>query len=143
MSLVDVTRATADDGPAWDGFVRDHADATVFHRADWTRAVVDAYRHRDESLIARHDGVVVGVLPLVAVKIPLLGTRLLSAGFAVGGGPLAAHEDARMALLAAAEMRCVILPSCRLEVRSDVGGRRDWERHEGRHAGFPACADRR
>lgn len=75
---------------AWDAFVADHPQGGWFHRAGWRRVVSKAYGHQTPYLVARQGRDVRGVLPLVHVRSPLFGRALISTGFGVHGGILAA-----------------------------------------------------
>jgi FemAB-related protein (PEP-CTERM system-associated) len=86
----------------WDAFVDAHPEATLFHRAGWRRVVRRTYRHPCPYLVARDGDDVRGVLPLVEVASPLFGRALISTGFFVYGGILAADDAARTALADAA-----------------------------------------
>jgi FemAB-related protein (PEP-CTERM system-associated) len=81
-----------------DAFVRAQPDATPFHLTAWSRAVAGGCGQASHYLVAEADGVVVGVLPLTAVRSKLFGNALASSGFAVGGGILA-QSDAVAAML--------------------------------------------
>lgn len=90
----------ADDARVVD-FVRDHA-ASPFHLPAWGRAVANACRQQDRSLIAERGERVVGVLPLTLIGSPLFGRALVSAGFAVDGGVVADRAEVSRELLDAA-----------------------------------------
>ncbi|MDR3439946.1 FemAB family XrtA/PEP-CTERM system-associated protein [Telmatospirillum sp.] len=84
---------------AWDRFVLEECpEATFFHRVGWRRVVEGAYRRPCPYLYAERDGQIVGVLPLVHVKSPLFGNRLISTGFTIGGGVAALDDEAHAAL---------------------------------------------
>ena len=80
----------ADDERAWDEFVAAHPQATFFHRAGWRRVIGQTYGHGTPFLLARDEGGIRGVLPLVHVRSRLFGDALISTGFCVQGGILAA-----------------------------------------------------
>lgn len=84
---------------AWDRFVLEECpEATFFHRVGWKRVVEGAYRRPCHYLYGERDGQIVGVLPLVHVKSPLFGNRLISTGFAIGGGAAALDTETHAAL---------------------------------------------
>jgi FemAB-related protein (PEP-CTERM system-associated) len=84
--------------PAWDAFVAEHPEGGWFHRAGWRRVVTRAYGHRTPYLLARRGSEVRGILPLVHVRSPLFGQALISTGFGVHGGILAADTEAAVRL---------------------------------------------
>lgn len=84
---------------AWDRFVlHDCPEATFFHRSGWKGVVEKAFSQKAHFLLAERDGAICGVLPLIHMKSPLFGNRLVSLSFTVGGGVAAMDDDARAAL---------------------------------------------
>lgn len=83
---------------AWDRFVRDTPEATMFHLAPWERVIREAFGHSTHYALAEQDGAVVGVLPLARMRTRLFGDALVSTPFCVYGGPVAATPDACAAL---------------------------------------------
>jgi FemAB-related protein (PEP-CTERM system-associated) len=73
----------------WYAYVARHANATIFHEPTWCRAVEHVFGHRGHHLLARRDGDVVGVLPLVEVRSLLAGRLLVSVPYGTYGGILA------------------------------------------------------
>ena len=123
-------------------FVRAAADATPFHLPAWSQAVAEATGQAAHYLIAEHGEAIAGVLPLTAIRSRLFGNALVSAGFAVGGGILAADPAvadrlARAAVDLAGTSAC---PSIELRGGPVPDG---WDRVDGAHAGFirPLAAD--
>ncbi|HVQ08305.1 MAG TPA: FemAB family XrtA/PEP-CTERM system-associated protein [Allosphingosinicella sp.] len=95
-------RAAPLDDPRLEAFVRGQAGATPFHLPQWSRAVEQGTGQRAHYLIAERDGAVRGVLPLTEIRSRLFGSALVSAGFATGGGALAADEGSAATLADAA-----------------------------------------
>jgi FemAB-related protein (PEP-CTERM system-associated) len=84
---------------AWDRFVlAECPEAGFFHRSGWRDVIEGVYRQRCHYLYAERDGRIVGVLPLVHVRSPLFGDRLISTAFTIGGGTAVLDEEARAAL---------------------------------------------
>jgi FemAB-related protein (PEP-CTERM system-associated) len=136
MSLA-IERLDDHEGDAgWDVFVDAHPDATLFHRAGWRRVVRAAYGHRSHYLLARDGDDVRGVLPLVEVASPLFGRALISTGFFVYGGILAADEDARTALADAATRLGAERRVDYVELRSERPLVADWPTKSGVYATF-------
>lgn len=70
-------------------FVAATAGATPFHLPSWSRAVEEGSGQRAHYLVAEGaSGIIVGVLPLTAMRSPLFGRALVSTGFGVDGGVL-------------------------------------------------------
>lgn len=98
-----VRRARGDDAAGIAAFLAGRADATPFHRPEWIAATARATRQNAHYLIAEQaDGAIAGVLPLTALRSPLFGSALVSAGFGTDGGILAGVPDAVPALATAA-----------------------------------------
>ena len=133
----EVREATAADTAAITAFVTAHPDATPFHLPAWSQAVAKGCGQRAHTLVAERDGAIVGVLPLTAMRSPLFGRALVSAGFAVDGGVLGEGDFALAAIALARRLGC---PS--IELR---GGALpdDWIRDDSTYLGFarPLSAD--
>jgi FemAB-related protein (PEP-CTERM system-associated) len=127
--------------PAWDAFVQSDPQATFFHRAGWKRVVEKSFGHDCHFIYARRGGAVVGVLPLVHVRSRLFGHSLVSTGFTVGGGPVAADEEARIALDEQAAALADRLDVDYLEYRSRTPVHGDWARKSGLYVGFRRAID--
>ena len=80
--------ATELDQKAWDSYVWNHPDAVAYHQFAWGRAVKNAYGFDPTYLIAEDAGRVVGVLPLVLMKVPFLGKKYVSLPYCDLGGVL-------------------------------------------------------
>lgn len=87
---------------AWDAYVREHQDGTLFHTIAWRDAVKHAFDHEDFYLVAERGGRIVGVCPLFLVASRFVGRMLVSVPYGVGGGILADDHDAVIQLFAAA-----------------------------------------
>jgi FemAB-related protein (PEP-CTERM system-associated) len=125
------------DEPAWDEFVRVHDRGTFFHRCGWHRVLARAYGQATPFLLARTSRDIRGVLPLVYRRSRLFGDALISTGFCVQGGILAADAEAHAALAEAAAELGRRLNVAYVELRD--GGGIDlpgWTTREGVYAGF-------
>ena len=131
------------DLPGWDGFVRRHPRATLYHLACWKTIIERTYGHRTHFLVALRNqdetrtprprqnqgthplssdtaegiGSVAGVLPLVHLKHVLFGNSLISLPFFDLGGVLAEDEEAERALLSEAVRLGVRLKAEQIELR--------------------------
>ncbi len=116
--------------PAFDAFVRAHPDGTPFHLTAWRDLVAGSFGHRPEYLVAEEGGLLCGVLPLFALRSPLLGRAYVSVPYGVYGGILAAGPAEESALLAAACRRADAADARYLELRNLRVGRSDLPRSE-------------
>jgi FemAB-related protein (PEP-CTERM system-associated) len=131
-----VDRAASSDRGAWSAFAETREEATLFHDWRWSTAVCEAFGFDDCSLIARRGGEIVGVLPLVLVKSMFFGSTLISTAFSVGGGVLAADEDAVRALGQAAQDLAGRHGVSIVEIRSDHPALGDWRAKSDAHLYF-------
>ena len=133
---VEIALAGDEDRNAWDRFVSAAPGAEPFHLSGWGEAVRAAYAYEPVYVMARRGANIVGVMPLIDVRSPLLGRSLISTAFSVGGGPLAETQETKIQLATAAarigEERSVQY----VELRSPTAGLDDWVTKSGRYAGF-------
>ncbi|GAB6054310.1 FemAB family PEP-CTERM system-associated protein [Magnetospira thiophila] len=121
----------------WDAFVESCPEATFFHKAGWKRVIEDSFRQRGHFLYAeKEDGEIGGVLPLVNVKSPLFGNRLVSNAFCVDGSPAVIDEEARKVLDEAAVALLNSVSADYIEYRNPQVERPGWQRKEGLYATF-------
>lgn len=90
--------ATLSDQRAWDNYVWDHPDAVAYHQFAWGQAVKNAYGFDPAYLIAVQGAEIIGVLPLIRLKVPLRGSCLVSLPYCDLGGVLADYESIAEAL---------------------------------------------
>lgn len=118
------------------GFLASRPEALPFHLPEWSEAVERGCGQRAHYLVvARADGRIRGVLPLTQIRSLAFGSALVSAGFGVGGGILAADERSAAGLAQAGWDLARDLACPRLELR---GGPLPppFIRCEGTYAGF-------
>lgn len=90
------------DGTEWDAFVARQPAANLGHAFAWRKIVSSAYGKEPLYLMAREKGAVTGILPLVHLRGPLTGNRLVSLPYLDQAGLLATTPGAREALWGAA-----------------------------------------
>ena len=86
----------------WDNFVIAQPEASPYHLFAWGKAIEQAYGHRQYYLMARQDGEVVGVLPLVHLQLPLIINELVALPFCDVGNCLCKNGEVQDKLLAEA-----------------------------------------
>ena len=118
-----------------ENFIAGAKEAEPFHRPAWSIGVERGCRQRSHYLLSEGRGAVEGVLPLTETRSLLFGSALVSTGFGVGGGILAASEAAASALAEAAWTLAGRLGCATVELR---GGRLPvgWQHRGGVYAGF-------
>jgi FemAB-related protein (PEP-CTERM system-associated) len=109
--------------------------ASLFQRPAWLAAVAAGTGQRALGLVTERLGTLTGWLPLTEVRSALFGKVLVSSGFAVGGGIVAASETAAATLAEAAQAHVVRGGFAAIELR---GGPipAGWETYSDRHCGF-------
>lgn len=112
-----VRASTPEDDPVRDRLVLAHPHGTFFHLAGWRRAVERAFGHAPRDLVALRGDEIVGVLPLMRCRGPLGRGHLISIPYAVYGGPVAADDAVRRALVDAGRELAVSEGVGRLELR--------------------------
>jgi FemAB-related protein (PEP-CTERM system-associated) len=131
-----MTRSTEDlkicvledaDKSRWDTFVLAHDDATFFHRAGWADVIQSSFGHKTHYVYVERAGDIIGILPLVHIKIRLFGNRLVSTSFCVQGVPLTTDPNANLVLDAHAEALADKLGVDFLEYRNAKVTKPDWE----------------
>lgn len=108
---------------------------TPFHRPAWLRAVERGTGQLATGLVAEKSGQIVGWLPLTEVHSPFFGRALVSSGFAVGGGVLAANDRSALSLCRHAEELAARRSCTTIELRG--GALPDgWDITTDSHCGF-------
>lgn len=120
MPAYKIKYADDSDRELWDGYVRKHPDASLYHLFGWRDVINGTYGHAtyylmvmacDEAVDAApqfaegwsHSAEsIVGVLPLVHLKHVIFGNELVSLPFLDSGGILASCRDAEQILLSEA-----------------------------------------
>lgn len=99
---VTIVHAESDNAQRWDGFVLAQPSAGFFHRFGWKTVIEESFAQPCHFLLAERNLAVTGVFPLVQVRSPIFGNRLVSTGWCVGGGVVAEDDESAAALYEAA-----------------------------------------
>ncbi len=94
-----IRQAKNEDEAVWDRFVLSRTDAAPYHLFAWKKAIESAYGHKCYYLLAEDDKEVVGVLPIVHLKLPLVLSKLVALPYCDVGGILCQNEDVQDRLL--------------------------------------------
>ena len=111
----------ARDRDRWEEFADQHPQASAFHTPGWCEVLQENFGYRSHHLVAIDDRGLCGVMPLLSVRSPVTGTRLLSTPFATYGGPLGASDEATAALVASSRAKATALRVGHLELRFSAG----------------------
>lgn len=108
-----------------------------FHRPAWLRAVERGTGQRALGLVAEKGGTITGWLPLTEAHSPFFGRALVSSGFAVGGGALAATLSTAHRLGRAAEELAARHACASIELRGGAA-LKGWTVRADSHCNFSA-----
>ena len=103
----------------WDSYVRQHPQASLYHRFRWKHTFEQSHRLSGYYIAAMSDKKqIVGVLPCFLLDSRLFGRFLVSVPYVNYGGPLADNEKVEIALLDFAQSLALDLSVDHLEIRS-------------------------
>jgi hypothetical protein len=81
-------------------FLRENSEATIFHYPEWSRVIQETYDHQCDYWVARADQRIVGVFPVVTMRRPLLGAKVVATPYQFHSGlPLATNRDIQIRLV--------------------------------------------
>ncbi len=96
--MIQIRIANLEDKASWDDYVLHHPLGLAYHLFGWGEAVKEAYGFDPCYLLAEEEGEIVGILPMVDFKVPLLGRSLVSLPYCDIGGCLADNDELALAL---------------------------------------------
>lgn len=106
----------------WSTFVGSHPEATVYHLPEWSEILSGAYRFAPRHLaVEGEQGELRGILPMMSRRGPVSGRNMRSLPAIEIGGPLAANDAARTALLVEA-CKQARATGCSMLIDSTCGG---------------------
>lgn len=126
-SELSVQRLYADESTLWDRYVQQHRGHSPYHLSSWLAAIAQTYSHDVYYFAAKQGAEIVGVLPLVNIRIPVKGSSLCSLPFCDVGGVLADNEEIKIFLEErATELKLTLKANSieyreRAEVQGDIG----------------------
>ena len=85
-SIVRIKLLSSGDEHAWDRYVTQHPDATVYHRVAWKSIIENSMGYPGSYLMAYDNDIVVGIYPLFIISTRLFGTMGVSLPFVNYGG---------------------------------------------------------
>ncbi len=100
MDEVQVTELEPSEEQKWDAFVVGHVHSNLYHTLVWRNLIQDVFGHHPIYLLSKRRGVITGGLPLFHVKVPFIGSKLISLPYDIGsGGALTDDEESAQALI--------------------------------------------
>jgi len=102
---MNIRLAQSSDRTAWDAYVMQHQEGTLFHLIAWKNVIEKSFGHKSYYLMAMEkdekmqDARIAGILPLFRIKSFIFGDYLVSVPFAELGGPVADNEKVCKSLL--------------------------------------------
>ncbi|GAW95523.1 MULTISPECIES: FemAB family XrtA/PEP-CTERM system-associated protein [Colwellia] len=97
-SKLAITTITASESILWDQYVQQHKGHSPYHLFAYLTAIETAYAHQVYYFVAKKNSKIVGVLPLVNIRIPFKGSSLCSLPFCDVGGCLADDNEIKKLL---------------------------------------------
>jgi serine/alanine adding enzyme len=96
--MIEVRQLENGEEKAWDHYVYRCSESSHCHLSGWRRAIACSYGHRSYYLWAHENGVVRGILPLVAMRNCFFRRSLVSMPFLDDGGICADNDQIRSRL---------------------------------------------
>jgi hypothetical protein len=91
---VEVRRLEAGDRPALAAFLAAEGEATAFHRPEWHEVIRATYGHECDYWVAFCGSEIAGVFPVVHVRAPLLGAKMVAMAYQMySGAPIGRPES--------------------------------------------------
>ncbi|MCU7904533.1 MAG: FemAB family PEP-CTERM system-associated protein [Candidatus Thiodiazotropha sp. (ex Epidulcina cf. delphinae)] len=115
---MEIKVANDDEWEIWDEFIINRAESSPYLLFCWKKALEKAYGHQTYYLLALENKKMVGALPLALIKIPFLGSSLVSLPFCDYGGVVSGESRVRDLLLDEAVRLGNELNANRVEIRS-------------------------
>ncbi len=116
-AALEIRPGTPADDLERDLFVRAQPRGTFFHLSGWRKVVESVMGHEPADWIARRDGAIVGVLPLMRAPKLVTHGALISMPYAVYGGAIGVEPAIEHALIRAALQQAERSRAGRLELR--------------------------
>ncbi|MCK5666418.1 MAG: hypothetical protein KAI17_23165, partial [Thiotrichaceae bacterium] len=92
--------ATDNDEEKWNVFASRHPQVSPYHHFAWKKSIEKAYGHQCYYLIAENtDKEIIGILPTVAIKPPLISGKLCALPFCDLGASLAIDDSVESQLI--------------------------------------------
>lgn len=99
-----IKQLSSEEKHAWDSYVNQHPDATVYHRSAWKSVIEDSMGYPASYLMAFKKDKVVGVYPLFILSTGLFGIMGVSLPYVNYGGILADNLEVEKLLIDEAEI---------------------------------------
>lgn len=107
----------------WQAYVGSARNASLYHRLEWREILRGTFGHRPRYLMARREGRVSGIFPLIEMKSALFGHFFVSLPFVNFGGIVADTPEDEAALASAAAALFGKTSARHIEVRQSAPGR--------------------
>jgi len=115
-----------EDAPNIRSYVESNESATIYHTLDWKEIIESTYRYALRVIVCMIDNRVAGVLPLAQFRNYRGQKKIVGLPFSHFVQPLYSSIEALNALLSFAETTAQKRNAGYLEIKSNIGGRRNW-----------------
>lgn len=133
---LEVLSQSPESSQEWDRYVRSRSEGTFFHLSGWREAIKQAFGHGSYYISAKEGGRLMGILPLAHIKSRLFGNALISNGFGMGGGPIAANDSVYARLDEEAGRLRQELGAAYVEYRAPAKRHQNWAARDDLYANF-------
>ena len=120
IEIIELSDRRKADAEEWQRYDRGAAMASLYHGIEWRKILQLSFGHRSYYLMARHEGAIRGVLPLVEMQSILFGHFFVSLPFLNYGGIVADGPEYSAALAAAAAKLTTERGGTHLELRQEL-----------------------
>ena len=117
MSLV-ISKLTQSQNADWDDYVY-KKQTSIYHDSRWSQLIKKVFGHDSHYLMARENGKVVGIFPLIQLKSLLFGNFMVSMPYFNYGGIVADTHDIMISLISSAHELYDELGCSHIEMRFD------------------------
>lgn len=95
-----------EDAGRWDAYARGVSGASLYHSILWRNFVQEVFGQNPQYLLCEQAGRIAGILPMFHIRLPILGSKLVSIAYDIGsGGALGIDQAVECALIEAAIRR--------------------------------------
>lgn len=120
IEIMKITKATPTNQPEWDSFVQNNPNASPYHLFAWGAAITEAYGHKPYYLMARQNGKLLGILPLIHLKLPFMINQLVALPFCDVGNCLTTENTVQEKLMEEALKLTNHLKSKNIQLRGQL-----------------------
>lgn len=120
IKILLITKATPANQLEWDSFVQTTPNTSPYHMFAWGTAITEAYGHKPYYLMAKQNSKLLGILPLIHLKLPFVINQLVALPFCDVGNCLTTDKTVQEKLLEEALKLTKHLKSKNIQLRGQL-----------------------